>query len=259
VNSPVTQFGRLIGVSLGPGDPDLITMKAYKALKTKAHWTYPVRREGADSFALQIVLNTGFELPEASTPLIFPMTHDPQKLSKYWDLAAKAVLKQLLQGTDVVFLVEGDASTYSTFGHLLRTVLELEPKIESETIAGVSSFNAAAAISGEVLVEVDDTMAVVPAGYGVQWIEKLMVDFDTLVLLKVKPLLDDIIELVEKHDIVLQCCFVEKAGTHEERTVHDITELRGQTVNYLSLIIIHNPHRERTEIMRGCRKKPTKT
>ncbi len=259
MNSPATQFGRLIGVSLGPGDPDLITMKAYKALKTKAHWTYPVRREGAESFALQIVLNAGFELPEASTPLIFPMTHDPEKLLKYWDLAAKAVLEPLLEGTDVIFLVEGDASTYSTFGHLLRTVSELEPKIESETIAGVSSFNAAAAISGEVLVEVDDTMAVLPAGYGVRWIEKLMVDFDTLVLLKVKPLLDDIIELAEKHDIVSHCCFVEKAGTHEERTIHDITELRGQTVNYLSLMIIHNPHRERPEIMRGCRKKPAKT
>jgi len=258
VNNSAKQFGRLIGVSLGPGDPDLITMKAYKALKTKAHWTYPVRREGAESFALQIVLNAGFELPEASTPLIFPMTHDPDKLAKYWELAATAVLKELSCGTDVIFLVEGDATTYSTFGHLLRTVLEKEPQVESEIIAGVSSFNAAAAIAGDMLVEVDDTMAVLPAGYGVKWIEKLMVDFDTLVLLKVKPLLDDIIELAEKHDIVSQCYFVEKAGTHEEKVVHNITELKGQTVNYLSLIIIHNPHRERTEIMRGCRKKPTR-
>ena len=202
-------------------------------------------------------MNAGFSLPEESTPLIFPMTHDPDKLSKYWDMAAKAVLKELSRGIDVIFLVEGDASTYSTFGHLLRTVLERESRIESEIIAGVSSFNAAAAIAGDMLVEVDDTMAILPAGYGVEWIEKLMTDFDTLVLLKVKPLLDDIIELVEKRELVSQSCFVEKAGTHEERTVHNITELRGQSVNYLSLIIIHNPHRERAQIMRGCRKKST--
>lgn len=249
------QYGRLIGVSLGPGDPDLITLKAYKALKSKAHWTYPVYRKGAKSYALQIALNAGFELPEASTPLIFPMTHDPDKLANYWEIAAKIVLKVLSEGKDVIFLVEGDASTYSTFGHLMRVVLAKESQIETEIIAGVSSFNAAAAIAGEVLVEVDDTMAVLPAGYGVKWIEKLMVDFDTLVLLKVKPLLDDIIELVEKHDIVSQCCFVEKAGSKEEKIVHDISTLKGQTVNYLSLIIIHNPHRERVEIMRGCRKK----
>lgn len=255
MNSPTTKYGRLIGVSLGPGDPGLITMKACEVLKTEAHWTYPVRKKGADSFALQIALNAGFKLPVKNTPLIFPMTHDSKKLSKYWNIAAKSVLKPLSQGVDVIFLVEGDASTYSTFGHLLRTVLDIEPRIESEIIPGVSSFNAAAAIAGDMLVEVDDTMAVLPAGYGVQWIEKLMVDFDTLVLLKVKPLLDDIIELAQKHDIVSQCCFVEKAGTHEEKIIHDITELKGQTVNYLSLIIMHNPHRERTKIMRGCRKK----
>jgi precorrin-2/cobalt-factor-2 C20-methyltransferase len=67
--------------------------------------------------------------------------------------------------------------------------------------------------------------------------------------------LDDIIDLAEKHDITSQCRFIEKAGTDVEKVVEDIRTLKGQTVNYLSLIIIHNPHRERLEIMRGCRKK----
>ena len=219
---------------------------------------YPVRRKGADSFALEIALRAGFSLPEASTALIFPMTHDPEKLAGYWDKAANKVLEVLATGQDVVFLVEGDASTYSTFGHLKRTVLAKQPQIQTQTIAGVSSFNAAAANAGDSLVEVDDTMAVVPAGYGVKWIEKLMIDFDTLVLLKVKPLLDDIIELAEKHQMVDGCRFIEKAGTPEERVITNIRDLKGQTVNYLSLIIIHNPHRQRMEILRGCRKKKGK-
>jgi precorrin-2/cobalt-factor-2 C20-methyltransferase len=248
-------YGRLIGVSLGPGDPELITLKAYRALKSSAHWTYPVRKKGAESFALQIVLDAGLTLPEKSTELVFPMTHDPGKLAKYWENAANAVISELIKGIDVIFLVEGDASTYSTFGHLMRTVLENEPNIETEVIAGVSSFNAAAAIAGQVLVEVDDTMAIVPAGYGVKWIETLMRDFDTLVLMKVKPLLDDIIALVERRGIVENCCFVEKAGTKEERIISDIGTLKGETVNYLSLIIIHNPDRERGKLLRGCRKK----
>jgi len=253
----MADFGRLIGASLGPGDPGLITLKANDILKSGAYWVYPIRRKDAESYALQIALNAGFELPDASEALIFPMTHDPIKLSGYWDRAAESVLKQLTLGNDVVFLVEGDASTYSTFGHLARTVSAKAPHIEIETIAGVSSYNAAAANAGEALVEVDDTMAVVPAGYGVKWIEKLMVDFDTLVLLKVKPLLDEIIDLAEKHEMVSQCRFIEKAGTKEEVVVEDISALKGKTVNYLSLIIIHNPHRTRMEIMRGCRKKKT--
>jgi precorrin-2/cobalt-factor-2 C20-methyltransferase len=253
----MAKFGRLIGVSLGPGDPDLITIKAYKALKSEAIWSYPIRKKGAESFALQIALNAGFQLPKTNIPLIFPMTHDPEKLASYWHKAAEAVLVPLSAGLDVVFLVEGDASTYSTFGHLVRTVLEKEPRIKTETIAGVSSFNAAAAISGEMLVEVEETMAIVPASYGVKLLEKLMVDFDTLVLLKVKPLLDDIIELAEKYDMVSRCRFIEKAGTNEEIVVKDIRTLKGKTVNYLSLIIIHNPHKPRVEIMRGCQKKIT--
>jgi precorrin-2/cobalt-factor-2 C20-methyltransferase len=248
-------YGRLIGVSLGPGDPELITLKAYRALKSGAHWMYPVRKKGAESFALQIALDAGLTLPGESTELVFPMTHDPDKLAKYWENAANAVISELIKGADVIFLVEGDASTYSTFGHLMRTVLEKEPNIETEVVAGVSSFNAAAAIAGQVLVEVDDTMAIVPAGYGVKWIETLMRDFDTLVLMKVKPLLDDIIALVERRDIIGNCCFVEKAGTKEERIISDIGTLKGETVNYLSLIIIHNPNRERGELLRGCRKK----
>lgn len=251
----MNKFGRLIGASLGPGDPELMTLAAYKVLESDAHWTYPIRREGAISFALEIAKRAGFELPKTSTALIFPMTHDPEKLAGYWSRAADAVLLVLNTGKDVVFLVEGDASTYSTFAHLKRTILEKQPEIKTETIAGVSSFNAAAANAGESLVEVDDTMAVFPAGYGVKWIEELMADFDTLVLLKVKPLLDEVIELAEKHDMVEQCRFIEKAGTPEERVIEDIRTLKGQTVNYLSLIIIHNPHRKRMKIMRGCKKK----
>ena len=253
--SNTNKTGRLIGVSLGPGDPDLMTLAAHKALSSDAHWTYPVRRKDAESFALEIVKQGGFTIPDEKTALIFPMTHDPDKLAGYWSRAADAVLNILNTGKDVVFLVEGDASTYSTFGHLKRTVLAKQPSIEVETIAGVSSFNAAAANTGQSLVEVDDTMAVVPAGYGIQWIEKLMSDFDTLVLLKVKPLLDDIIELAEKYEMIENCQFIEKAGTPEERVVEDIRTLKNTTVNYLSLIIIHNPHRQRMEIMRGCRKK----
>lgn len=250
------QAGRLYGASLGPGDPGLITRRAWELLQRHdAHWSYPVRRKDADSHALQIVMCAGLALPPEHTPLIFPMTHDTEILAGYWLRAAEIVLTRLHAGQDVLFLVEGDASTYSTFGHLARTVRALDNKVVIETIAGVPSYNAAAARVAMPLAETDETVAIIPASYGIGMIERLLDDFDTLVLLKVKPLLDDILDLLEQRGLMPHAAFVEKAGTEVERIERDVACLRGQKVNYLSLMLLRNPDRHRGEIMRGCRKK----
>ena len=249
------QQGKLIGASLGPGDPDLITRKAWAALHSKARWTYPIRKKGSDSYALNIVLRTGLTLPDDALALIFPMTHDKEKLARYWLEAAATVLDILNSGRDVVFLVEGDASTYSTFGHLARTLRGLDEHVTVDTIAGVPAYNAASATLGQPLADVDDTVAIIPAAYGVAFVEGLLDDFDTLVLMKVKPLLDDIIDLLERRGLLEYSCFIEKAGAEEERVIADITQLRGQKVNYLSLMLVKNPARLRGEIQKGCRKK----
>ncbi len=247
--------GILYGVSLGPGCPDLMTRRAWALLQSDRVWAYPIRNPSSDSYALDIVLRAGVKLPLQSMPLVFPMTHDAEKLAKYWLKAAEAVLEKLHDGQDVLFLVEGDASTYSTFGHLARTVLALDEGSKIETIAGVSSFNAAAAQLKMPLAEVDDTIAIIPAGYGIKVISQRLDQFDTLVLLKVKPLLDDIIDLLAERGLLKQSRFIEKAGSPHERIVEDVATLQGEKVNYLSLLLVKNPYRQRGEIVRGCRKK----
>lgn len=248
---------KLYGVSLGPGDPGLITRRAWQLLQSDAHWTYPIKKKNTPSYALQIALNARLAEPENnSTALIFPMTHDREILAKYWLKAAQTVLKTLQSGQDVVFLVEGDASTFSTFQHLAKTVKGLDESAEIETIPGVTSFNAAAARAEVPLADTDDTVAIIPAGYGLEMIESLLNDFDTLILLKVKPILDDIIQLLEDKSLLGNSCFIEKAGSPEERVIHDVASLRGEKVNYLSLIMINsNQHRKRGKMIRGCRKK----
>lgn len=248
-------IGKLYGVSLGPGDPGLITRKAWDLLQSDAYWTYPVKKKNKTSYALQIALQAGVTEPENSSELIFPMTHDKEILAKYWLQAAQTVIELLQQSHDVIFLVEGDASTFSTFQHLAKAVKGLDETIEIETIPGVPSFNAAA--RAEIpLADTDDTVAIIPAGYGLEMIDSLLNDFDTLVLLKVKPILDDIIELLQTRQLLEKSCFIEKAGSPEERIVHDIATLHGEKVNYLSLIMISgNHHRQRGEMIRGCRKK----
>lgn len=247
---------KLYGVSLGPGDPGLITRKAWDLLHSGAFWAYPIKKKNSPSYALQIALNAGITEPENSMALTFPMTHDKEILAKYWLQAAQTVCELLQQGQDVIFLVEGDASTFSTFQHLASMVKSLDDSITVETIPGVTSFNAAAARAEIPLADTDDTIAIIPAGYGLEMIESMLNDFDTLVLLKVKPLIDDIIDLLDRKNLIKNSCFIEKAGAPEERVIHDILSLRGEKVNYLSLIMIHsNHHRVRGEMIRGCRKK----
>ncbi len=251
--------GTLYGVSLGPGNPELMTRRAWALLQSDKVWAYPIRNPNSDSYALDIVLRAGLPLPPQHMPLIFPMTHDAEKLARYWLRAAEAVIEKLHQGQDLLFLVEGDASTYSTFGHLARTVLALDESIEVETIAGVPSFNAAAARLQMPLADVDDTIAIIPAGYGIKTISQLLDQFDTLILLKVKPLLDQIIELLTERGLLSESRFIEKAGSPHERVVHDVASLQGEKVNYLSLLLVKNPNRQRGEIIRGCRKKTNST
>ena len=247
--------GRLIGVSLGPGDPGLITRRAWEALQGEAHWTYPIRRKGDESYALDIVRRARLSLPATHTPLMFPMTHNTEILARYWLQAAQTVHEMLFTGRDVAFLVEGDASTYSTFTYLARSLRALDGDIEVETIAGVPSYHASAAHLGQPLTESDETLAILPAGYGVDTVERLLPEFDTLVLLKVKPLLDDLIDLLEHRGLIAHSCFVEKVGTPEERIVRDLVRLKGEKVNYLSLLLVRNPQRPRAALQRGCRKK----
>ena len=212
-----------------------------------------------ESYALDIVIRSGMPLPAQHQPLLFPMTHDAEKLARHWLKAAETVQAMLKTGQDVLFLVEGDASTYASFCYLARVLRELEAAqgnvARIEIVPGVSSFNAACAQLQMPLAEQDDTIAIVPAAYGIDAVEKMLDDFDTLVLMKVKPLLDDLILLLERRGLLQYSRFIEKAGSPVERVIHDVAQLKGQSVNYLSLLLVKNPHRRRGELLRGCRKK----
>jgi precorrin-2/cobalt-factor-2 C20-methyltransferase len=248
-------LGRLVGASLGPGDPELITRRAWAALQSGARWLYPVKKAEESSYALGIVERGGLPVPPDAEALVFPMTRDPIALAKAWTRAATRTVELLREGRDLVFLVEGDASTFATFGHLARVVRELAPEVIVDTIPGVSSFAAAAATTGLTLAEEDETFAVIPAAYGVEVIDHLLDDFDTVVLLKVKPLLDEVLALLEGRGLLATSCFIEKVGSPDERIVRDVASLTGQKVNYLSLMLIQNPKRVRGELRRGCRKR----
>ncbi|WP_338762967.1 precorrin-2 C(20)-methyltransferase [Massilia sp. METH4] len=250
--------GTLWGISLGPGDPGLITRAAWAALERRdAVWVYPARSGKTPSYALDIVTRAGLAPPEEHALLLFPMTHDGEKLARAWLRAAETVLPWLRAGRDVLFLVEGDASTYATFGHLARTVRALDPAIPMQVIAGVNAFTAACAAADTPFAEQDDTVAIVPAAYGVSAVDRLLPDFDTLVLMKVKPILDELIDWLERRGLLAGAHFIERVGAPDERRIggEGILALRGAKVSYLSLLLVRHPHRIRGERIKGCLRK----
>lgn len=254
----VPRPGRLWGISLGPGDPGLITRAAWQALeRTDTIWVYPARSGKTPSYAFDIVQRAGLPPPTTHSQLLFPMTHDGEKLARAWLKAADTVLPWLRAGQDVLFLVEGDASTYATFGHLARTVKSLDPSIPVQVIAGVNAFTAACASVDTPFAEQDDTVAIVPAAYGVSAVDRLLPDFDTLVLMKIKPLIGELIDWLERRQLLDGAHFIERVGAPDERRVSGpaLLALRGEKVSYLSLLIVKNPHRIRGERIKGCLKK----
>ncbi|MBT0571323.1 precorrin-2 C(20)-methyltransferase [Curvibacter sp. CHRR-16] len=257
-NTPSPNWGKLIGVSLGPGDPGLITRAAWAQLQRRdTVWTYPVRSGKTPSYALDIALRAELQPVDGHMALLFPMTHDGEKLARAWLRATEQVLPLLQQGRDVLFLVEGDASTYATFGHLARTVQTHAPAVQVQTIAGVNSFTAACAQRNVPLAEQDDTVAIVPAAYGIGAVDRLLPDFDTLVLMKIKPLLEDLLDWLERRQLLEHATLIERVGAPDERSLHgaELLSLRGGKVSYLSLLLLKNPERVRGERIQGCLKK----
>jgi precorrin-2/cobalt-factor-2 C20-methyltransferase len=231
--------GRLIAASLGPGDPGLITRTAWRMLESATCWAWPESRQEGGGYAISIVQRGGLPLPARTLPLAFPMTRDPLVLARHWHLAAEQVLAVLNQGEDVLFLVEGDASFFATFGHLQRTVQAMDAAVQVEIIPGVPSPLASAALTRQSLCDGEQTLALVPATVGMERIDRLLTDFETVVLLKVRPVLDPLLDLLRARNLLEKARFVERAGAPEERVVRDVWGLKGSQVHYLSLMIVH--------------------
>ncbi|MBF0109209.1 MAG: precorrin-2 C(20)-methyltransferase [Magnetococcales bacterium] len=243
--------GMLVGVSLGPGDPELLTRAAWSALEGARCWAWPVVRAGAESYARAILDRTGMVPPPQVMPLVFPMTRDPGILAFHWHQAARQVIDVLHRGVDVHFLVEGDASFYATYRHLERVVRELDRDIQSRVIPGVASPLAAAGLSGRALCDGDERVVIIPGTVGIEEISAILDRFQVVVLMKVRPVLQPVLHLLGERRLLHKAVFVERAGAPEQRVVTDVSTLMNQDVHYLSLMIIHNHDGEAGLGMKG--------
>ncbi|GAB6050039.1 precorrin-2 C(20)-methyltransferase [Hydrogenophilus islandicus] len=251
-------FGTLYGVSLGPGDPEWITRGAWRILTGPARWAYPVRKIGGESVALAIAYAAGLATPDDALELHFPMSHDPLILTRAWSRAAEALLPTLHAGRDVAVLVEGDASTYATFQYLAAAVQEREPRVRVVTLPGVNSFAAAAARAGVALAAQEERIAILPANYGLPLVEAVLPHFETVILLKVKPLWSALVAWLQERALLAHALLAERVGLPDERLIagEALAATADAPLSYLTLLILRNPHATPiAERIRGCRKR----
>jgi precorrin-2/cobalt-factor-2 C20-methyltransferase len=227
--------GTLFGIGVGPGDPELVTLKAARLIKETPVVAVPITKPGGESYALEIVSEL---LPpdKSLLKLLFPMVKDVAAKRSYRQAAAQAVATELGAGRNVAFLTEGDPLLHSTFIYVLQY---LSPTFPVEIVPGVSSVMAAAAQAQLPLVNANQRLAIIPTTFeNLQELRQVFRDFDTVVLLKFHRLLDQLLDLLEELGLSEQTVLVERASHPAGRVVRDARSLRGASIHYLSLLIV---------------------
>lgn len=153
----------MIGIGVGPGDIELLTLKAAKVLESIPVIFSPKSAKEKESIALSIVKPLLEKRDDYKKVMIvepiFPMIENKNELEKIWNSAADLVSQYLNTGRDVAFITLGDPSIFSTYSYLQKRLVD---DYEVETIPGITSFTACAAARNEALVEQNDILTVVP-------------------------------------------------------------------------------------------------
>jgi len=215
-------YGILYGIGVGPGDPELLTLKAVRVLG-EADRVYAARSsKNTHSVSYGIVrphLRPGTEV-EA---LPFPMTRDEAALRVAWEANAQRVLADLKAGLSVAFLTLGDPLTYSTFGYLLRTLRDLDPGVPVEIVPGITSYNAAAAASGTILAEAEETLAVVSGAKGGAQLRKAAAYADSFVILKAYKHFEDLTATMDELGLLKNAVLISNCGHQGERILDELS------------------------------------
>ena len=234
-------MAKIYAVGVGPGDPELLTRKAERILRQVDVVLAPVSRPGEVSVALETAREF---LDEGRQEIIlhqFPMTSDKTRLIPAWQDAADLIASHVADGRDVAFITIGDPLLYSTFIYLLRIFQSSYPQLAIEIVPGISSINTAAAVSCTPLAEADERIVVIPATAGVEKLAEALARYDTVVVLKVKPLYAEILELLRQTGRERSTVFVERVGGERQKVLTGFAKMAGHVPDYLSLMIVRRP------------------
>ena len=228
--------GHLYGIGVGPGDPELLTIKAAGILGRVDVILAASSTKNDDSLALDIA--RPHLKPDARViRLGFPMSRDEETLKSAWMENARLVLSELEASHDAAFLTLGDPLLYSTFAYLLRTLRTLAPDQAVTVVPGITSFQAVAAATRTVLAESDQNLLILPGIREAGDLRKSLEGADNAVILKAYTNFSAIREELRTFPTPAHCVFASKMGMKEQFITRSLDEAPNSPT-YLSLMLL---------------------
>ncbi|UPK66725.1 precorrin-2 C(20)-methyltransferase [Chitinophaga filiformis] len=228
--------GKIYGISLGPGDPLLITVKGLQILQQADKIYYPgslLPNGTTASYSLQILQH--YQLEESKLQGMFlKMSDDRQSAENTYANTFQRLLADYHNGLRVAFVSEGDISFYSTFAYLLKHIQA--HKLDLEIVAGVPSFILGAAEHQSSLAVLNEKIAILPRMNDRDALSRYLREFETVVLIKVRSVLQEIRTLIRQTG--LQMVYCERLGTTQQYITTDINDLENREIPYFSLLIL---------------------
>jgi len=232
--------GRLTGVGVGPGDPDLLTVRATRIIAAADVIAYHCARHGRSiaRAAAAPYLRDG----QAEEILRYPVTTEGTEhpggyaavMAEFYVEAAERLAAHLESGRDVVVLCEGDPAFYGSYQHLHT---RLSGRFTASIVPGISSVSAAAAAAGVPLVQHDETLTILPGTLSGDELRARLAGTDAAAVLKLGRTFETVRSAVEDAGLLARARYVERAGTGAQR-VEALADVDPATVPYMSLVLV---------------------
>lgn len=236
--------GQFVAVGVGPGDPELLTLKGVRILKEADVVITPVGDRSASSIASSIVCAHLDQTRQRVLERVFPMRQPAEKMARAWRDIAAEISGLVRDGKKVAFVTLGDPMLYSTYLYLQNELETNHPDVEIATVPGISSILAAAGKTKWPLAIGDETLSIVPATLPDAKLRPALEAADSLVLLKISRNFQRIRKLIEAAGLERRAVFVRRLGLQEEKIITDLNEVAPDDLDYLSIILVR---RERAD------------
>jgi len=239
--------GKLIGIGVGPGDPELMTLKAHRLLTQAKVVAYPAPDSG-ESFARSIVAE--FLAPsQIEIPIVVPMRVERFPAQSVYDQAAKMIASHLDRGSDVVVLCEGDPFFYGSFMYLYERLVE---EYSCEVVPGISSIMASAAQLGRPLAARNDVLTVVPGPSDDDVISHCLKSSDAIAFIKVGRHLPRLKRLIDEAGLTTQTAYLERVTLGNQKLM-PLESMPDDAAPYFSILLIYRGAEEWIQSLpRGC-------
>ena len=231
------KMGTVYGVGVGPGDPELLTLKAARILKSVPVIFTPKAEGTSDSVALEIVKDV-IDLSRQKVVFASFPSGKGKPREEIWDDAVDEIASYVRAGSDVAFLTEGDPLVYGSFAYIAARMQSRYPEIPIEIVPGVTSVTAAAASAQIPLVSHGQRLAIWPAMYGVDDLRDSLDDYDTIVLMKVDSEALEMVARLQQEGYLSRAVLIAHATTPREKIVYDLHDISPDAAEYFSLLVI---------------------